>query len=75
MCCDNPIDLGCAGSCDNIATNIVGECATSYMMSYEFNGAIINKVIPYNGIGFVTIPASTFNESSSATFKIYDVAG
>lgn len=74
MCCDNPIDLGCVNSCENITTNIVVSCSNSYTIHYEFNGAVINYTMQANS-GYLTIPAGIFNEDYSTTFQIKDTSG
>ena len=75
MCCENPIDLGCVGSCNDVVTNIASSCASSFTMTFDFNGATITKTISHNGIGFVTIPSGIFNENSNTTFAVYDSGG
>lgn len=75
MCCENPIDLGCAGSCSDVVTTIASSCASSFTVSYNFNGATITKIVSHNGIGNLSIPSGTFNENSNTTFAVYDSAG
>lgn len=75
MCCEEPVDLGCVGSCNDITTTIASSCASSFTMTYEFNGALITKTISHNGMGFVSIPSGTLNECYNTTFAMYDSGG
>lgn len=74
MCCENPIDLGCFGSCESITTDIVVACSSSYTITYKFNGALISYTMQANE-GFLTIPGGVFNEDYSTTFKVKDMSG
>lgn len=74
MCCENPIDLGCVFSCDDVVTNITSECANVYTISFEFNGAVVTKQVSFNG-EYLTIPSGIFNDNYATTFKVYDNTG
>lgn len=74
MCCDNPINLGCVGSCENITTDIVVFCSSSYTIQYEFNGAIISYTMQADK-GYLSIPSGVFNEDYNTTFKVKDMSG
>ena len=75
-CCENPIDLGCVSSCDDVVTNITASCAQQYLVTFEFNGATFSRRVSHNDdAGYFTIPAGTFNENYNTTFQVYDQAG
>lgn len=74
MCCDNPINLGCVGSCESVTTDIVVACSSAYTVQYEFNGAIISYTMQANE-GYLSIPAGVFNEDYNTTFKVKDMSG
>jgi len=74
MCCDDDIiDLGCWQSCDSIKTLIEIEYEGYFRISYNFNGAIINK--RFKGTidnGKLVLPAGLFNEDYVTRFELFD---
>jgi len=74
MCCDDDIiDLGCWQSCDSIKTLIEIEYEGYFRISYNLNGAIINK--RFKGTkdnGKLVLPAGLFNEDYVTRFELFD---
>ena len=74
MCCDDDIiDLGCWQSCDSIKTLIEIEYEGYFRISYNFNGAIINR--RFKGTkdnGKLVLPAGLFNEDYVTRFELFD---
>ena len=77
MCCENPINLGCFNSCENILTNVVLVGTWTYTIVYDFNGAEITQTFTTTGnsASKLEIPHTLFNESSDTTFALYDNEG
>lgn len=70
-CCNNPQDLGCIRACEGITTDVTADCAGTFTLSFEHNGAVITRQLFSNGSGgFLTVPGNTFNEGSETTFSI-----
>ena len=74
MCCDDDIiDLGCWQSCDSIKTLIEIEYEGYFRISYNFNGAVINR--RFKGTidnGKLVLPAGLFNEDYVTRFELFD---
>ncbi len=76
ICCDNPINLGCFHSCEDIRTNVTLDGLGTYTMSYEFNGAVITRQFSSNSVNSrLEIPYNYFNEDYYYTLKLYDNQG
>ena len=76
MCCENPIDLGCVNSCDNVTTAVTLIGTDTYTVRFMFNGVEITRTFTTTGVdGFLEIPAHYFNEAGSVTFALYDSQG
>ncbi len=76
ICCDNPINLGCFNSCEDIRTNVTLDGLGTYTMSYEFNGAVITRQFSaYSVNNRLEIPYIYFNEDYNYTLKLYDNSG
>lgn len=75
-CCSNPQDLGCILSCDAVTTNVSADCAGTFTLTYNYNGAVVTRSLMSNGSGgFLTIPGGTFPEGSLTTFSIVSSGG
>lgn len=76
MCCENPIDLGCVNSCDNVTTAVALIGTNTYTVRFMFNGVEITRTFTTTGVdGFLEIPAHYFNEGAPVTFALYDSQG
>jgi hypothetical protein len=77
MCCDNPIDLGCFNSCENILTNVSLVGTWTYTIVYNFNNSEVTQTFTTTGnnANKLEIPYNLFNESTSTTFALYDNEG
>ena len=77
MCCDNPIDLGCFNSCQDILTNVALVGTWTYTIIYDFNGAEVTQTFTTTGnaASKLEIPHELFNESTDTTFALYDNEG
>lgn len=75
-CCNNPQDLGCILSCEGVYTNVSADCAGTYTITYNYNGAIVTRDIMSNGSGgYLVVPGNTFPEGTATTFSIMSSSG
>jgi len=74
MCCENPTDLGCVNTCDDIVTTVEQSGIEKVYVRFMFNGSEITH--SWNGEpnedGFLVIPPGIFNETAPVTFAVYD---
>lgn len=76
MCCENPINLGCFNSCENVVTNVALVGLGTYTIKYDFNGSEIVIGFTTTGVGnFLHIPSKYFPEDIDLTFALYDNEG
>lgn len=76
MCCENPIDLGCVNSCENVTTAVALVGTNTYTVKFMFNGVEITRTFTTTGIdGLLEIPVHYFNEGAPVTFALYDSQG
>jgi hypothetical protein len=72
-CCMDPIDLGCAGACDDLATGFT-LAAGKYNIEYRFDGTTRTVEIEHAG-GKLTIPMAGVNEGYTYTVRVIATDG
>lgn len=76
MCCDNPIDLGCKGSCDSITLDLGLSGYHKVTVKYMLNGALIERSETYHFVtGDYVLASGFFNEDFAGSFGVYDQNG
>lgn len=73
MCCDNPIDLGCISSCDDLVLPVA--ITTSHTIKTTFNGTDITLSFTLVASDHPKVSKTYLNEDYIHTLVIYDASG
>jgi hypothetical protein len=73
--CLNIIDIGCYGHCVSVEIPIVAASTAIYYLEYEFLGSFVSQEVVLRKGENLKINASSFNESSTIVFSVYNQSG
>ncbi len=76
MCCNNPTDLGCKNSCEEISLDIGVSGQRKIFIRYDLNGAEVERAYTVDmDTETLTLPSDFFNEDLDTTFGVFDQNG